>query len=168
MCAWWLEQVLQHPPGDADTEGAYWREVVWLLEWLVDGLRGPADLDILRRNNVFEKMMALFFHPALSRGGKFTELLMSPEKLATEASLQAKVRPLVLKLVLRAACTEGATMLVTGAGVLAWLGDVKSKGGLGREGGEVVNQIMGIVLGQCNQAKAKEWSGGVLCREDAV
>jgi nucleolar pre-ribosomal-associated protein 1 len=163
MCAYWLEQVLLHPPGDADTEGAYWREVVWVLEWLVDGLRTNDNFDIMRRNSVFEKTMALFFHAALDRR-RFVELVVDTDALAREPSLQAKIRPLILRLVARAALVGGATVLITGAGVLAWLKDVKSLVASEKRASKVVEDIEKAILQHADQEKIRDWSGGVLAQ----
>ena len=161
MPAWWLERVLLHPPGDADSDAAYWRELVWVLEWLVDGLRTNDDFDTLRRNGVFEKCMALFFHPSLDRR-RLAELVLDQAALEREQGLQNKIRPLVLRLVVRAGLVEGATILVTGMGVLAWLGDVRD---LVRGDGMAVRVVEGVrrlVLERADEGKIGEWSGGAL------
>jgi nucleolar pre-ribosomal-associated protein 1 len=164
MPAWWLERVLLHPPSDADTDGSYWREVVWVLSWLVDGLRTNDDFDILRRNGVFEKCMALFFHPELEsrRGGRFVELVTDEGVLEREQGLQAKVRPLVLRLVGRAAFVGGATVVVTGMGGLAWLRDVEGVVGEGRGAKGVVEAVRRLILERVDGEKVREWSGGAL------
>jgi nucleolar pre-ribosomal-associated protein 1 len=161
MCVHWLEQVLLHPPSDADTEGAYWREVVWVLEWLVDGLRTDEDFDIIRRNGVFEKLMAVFFHPAMDKR-RLVELVTNPEALARESSLQAKVRPLILRLLVRAGIVGGATVLVTGSGALAWLNDVRSL--VANENGAVrlVEDIEKVLLEHAEGSKIRDWSSGTL------
>ena len=161
MPAWWLERVLLHPPGDADSDAAYWRELVWVLDCLVDGLRSNDDFDILRRNGVFEKCMALFFHPSLDRR-RLAELVVDQAALEREQGLQNKVRPLVLRLVVRAALVEGATILVTGMGVLAWLGDVKDLVAGDGKAVEIVDGVRGAILDKADQEKVREWSGGAL------
>jgi nucleolar pre-ribosomal-associated protein 1 len=164
MPAWWLERVLLHPPADADTDGSYWREVVWVLTWLVDGLRTNDDFDILRRNGVFEKCMALFFHSELEerRGGRFAELVLDDAALEREQGLQAKVRPLIVRLVARAAFVEGATVLVTGMGGLAWLKDVRGMLGNGKGVVGVVEGVQKLILEKADGEKVAEWSGGAL------
>ncbi|KIV99244.1 uncharacterized protein PV09_09106 [Verruconis gallopava] len=162
MPAHWLEQVLLHPPGDNDTEGAYWRETTWVLDWLFSGLLTNEDFDILRRNSVFEKLMALFFHPAINERRRFAELITDASALDKEQSLQAKVRPLIVKILLRAAMVEGATILITGAGVLAWLGDVKTMVAGDRNAIAVVQQIEDAIVQRADAEKIRLWSGGLL------
>ncbi|RMY01236.1 hypothetical protein D0866_15819 [Hortaea werneckii] len=95
----WLSNTVLSQPEEDD---AYWKEVTWVLAWLVDGLRTSADLDILRQGGTFEKVTALYSSPGASR--------------------HRAAREKVLELLYRATCVEGgSTALVTRAGVLAWL-----------------------------------------------
>jgi nucleolar pre-ribosomal-associated protein 1 len=161
MASWWLERVLLHPPGDTDTEGAYWREVVWVLEWLVAGLKTNDDFDNLRRNGVYEKCMALFFHPSLDNR-RFSDLVVDEGALERETGLQAKVRPLVVRLVVRGSLAGGATILVTGMGVLAWLGDVGNVVAGNERAVGIVEGARGLILARAEKEKMKEWSYGTL------
>jgi nucleolar pre-ribosomal-associated protein 1 len=96
---YWFSNTVSGLPEEDD---AYWREVRWVLEWLVDGLRTGADFDLLRRAGVFEKAMALARGPG--------------------AAANPSVRELVLELLSRAAAVDGGALsLVTRCGVLAWL-----------------------------------------------
>ncbi|KAF2859279.1 hypothetical protein K470DRAFT_219519 [Piedraia hortae CBS 480.64] len=94
----WLRATTLSMP-EEDT--GYWKEVQWVLEWLLDGLRTAADLDILRRAAAFEKLMTLYLSPAAST--KF-------------------VKERIMELLYRATCIqEGSMTLVSRASVLAWL-----------------------------------------------
>ncbi|RMZ16079.1 hypothetical protein D0860_01284 [Hortaea werneckii] len=100
----WLSNTVLGQPEEDD---AYWKEVTWVLAWLVDGLRTSADLDILRQGGIFEKVTALYSSPGAVR--------------------HRAAREKVLELLHRATCVEGgSTAMVTRAGILAWLDMVSS------------------------------------------
>jgi nucleolar pre-ribosomal-associated protein 1 len=166
MTGYWTDQVLLHPPTD-EAEGSYFRELIWLLEWLEDGIRSVDDVEPLRRNGVFEKLCSLFCHDALdgygASGGKVVEMFLDREALEHGNSLQGKIRPLILRVLARAVAVGGADTLVTRTGVLAWLGIVKGKGWLGGvEGDRVIEQLESAILGLCQGDRVKEWSAGLL------
>jgi len=166
MIGYWTDRVIAHPPDD-EAEGAYWREVIWLLEWLEDGLRTAEDVEPFRRNDVFERLLALFAHPALNgygnSAGKVASLFLDADKLAQENSLQAKVRPLILRILARTVVVGGATTLVTRTGVLAWLKVVKGMkwAGVG-QGDEVLQGLERYILELCDGERVGEWSAGGL------
>ena len=127
---YWLENTVLSEPEEDD---AYWKEVQWVLGWIVDGLRGPADLEILRRGAVFEKVMSLYSSPGAE-----------------------KVKTSVLEILWRATWIEGGSMtLVTRAGVLTWLKMVAGE----KDGGGAVAALRKRVLETCDQAKVEQWSG---------
>src|SRR6266480_4914374 len=96
LASYWCAQILLHEPDD-EAEGAHWREVVWLLGWLVDGIRKWEDVDILRVGGVFERVLALFGHPSLAG---YRRLELDFEKVEIGGgSWQGKVRRLVMMLV---------------------------------------------------------------------
>lgn len=96
MPSYWLSTIALSVPAEDD---AYWREVQWVLEWLVDGLRTESDVELLRRAGSFERVMVICASPA------------APEK---------SVKQKVLELVYRAALVDANT-LATRTGVLSWL-----------------------------------------------
>ena len=93
---YWLDNTILAQPEEDD---AYWKEVQWVLDWLVDGLRSSADMDILRKAGVFERVMAVCQSPS-----------------ASERFVKMKVGELLYR-----AANLDANTLVTGAGYLAWL-----------------------------------------------
>ncbi|KAH9840368.1 Ribosome 60S biogenesis N-terminal [Teratosphaeria destructans] len=128
--SYWLANTILAPPEEDD---AYWREVHWVLVWLVDGLRTPADLDICRRARVFEKVMALYSSPA--------------------ASVRS-VKERVMELLYRATCVVGGSaVLVTRCGVLAWLEMV------GARGGDVAGLMRRRVLETVERERLVAWAG---------
>ncbi|WPH04754.1 Hypothetical protein R9X50_00764900 [Acrodontium crateriforme] len=130
MPSYWLSNTALTQP---DQDDSYWREVQWVLDWLVDGLRTPADLEILRRGNFFERAMALYSSPAASI------------KLVKEK---------VVELLYRGTCVEGGSnTLITRSGVIAWLDMDK------RQGDETSKQVKTRVLETCDAARIGGWSG---------
>lgn len=162
LAAYWCAQILLQAPGD-EAEGAHWREVVWLLCWLVDGVRGPADVEVLRLGGVLERILALFSHPSLAAYRRLDVDFERVEKGA--GSWQGKVRSLIVMLVGRVALIDGgATTMVTRAGILAWLDAVLASGWVGEDGEGVVKGIKEVILERCDEARVKEWSAGLLQR----
>lgn len=132
----WLHSALHSPPSDDD---AHWKETQWVLSWLVAGLRTQADLELLRRGQVFERVLALYFEPGAS--GRF-------------------VKDRVLELLWRGVGV-GAGTVVTRTGVLGFLDIAEEK-----EGDEGRRALLGAlrkgVLDECEGEEGKrvgEWSG---------
>lgn len=118
-----------------EEDDGYWKEITWVLDWLVDGLRTLPDLDILRRGEVFEKVLALWSSPG--------------------AAAHRGVRERVEELVWRATCVEGGSnVLVTRSGILSWLG----MAGNG-SGGEVSKLLLDKVKEKCDGERVKRWTG---------
>ena len=130
---YWIENTVLSQPEEDD---AYWKEVQWVLDWLVDGMRTQADLEILRKTGVFEKIMALCSSPG-----------------ARPARSDVKMK--VLELLRRVTFVDGgSTTLVTLAeGALAWL-DM-----MGENRDSVVVEVKNRILKTCDGAKIEEWSG---------
>ncbi|KAK0259331.1 hypothetical protein LTR91_006017 [Friedmanniomyces endolithicus] len=126
--AYWLSNTTLSQPEEDD---GYWKEVLWVLEWLIDGLRTSVDLDILRRGDVFAKMMALYLSPGA-------------EKMKV-------LRERVLELVFMGTCVEGGSdVLALRTGVLGWLAMV---------GGDVAGLVRDRALRLCDGEKLVKWSG---------
>lgn len=123
---YWLDNTILAQPEDDD---AYWKEVQWVLDWLVDGLRGDADIEILRKSGVFERVMAVSQSPS-----------------ASERFVKMKV----LELLYRAANLDANT-LVTRTGCLAWLD-------MGGEGG-VQRALKKHVLEMADSDRVDAWAG---------
>lgn len=123
---YWMENTILSQPEEDD---AYWKEVQWVADWLVDGLRTTGDLDLLRRSSAFERVMALYGSPAAS------------DKL---------VKNKVLELVFRAAEVDANT-LVTRTGCLAWLDTIGAGG--------VQKKLKEFVLEKADKIRLKDWAG---------
>ncbi|QDS73097.1 hypothetical protein FKW77_000592 [Venturia effusa] len=163
MPEYWAEKIVLRNPED-EHEGAYYRELIWLLGWLYEGLRTEADVDTLRKTSVLEKVFATFLSPALgnAHGAKVFELVLDGSKLEREAGLQSKIRPLVLRIVARIVAVGGATTLITRTGILGWLAEVKSMGWVGKEGVAFLEGLEKVVVEKADKNRVGEWSGGTI------
>jgi nucleolar pre-ribosomal-associated protein 1 len=124
---YWLDNTVLSQPEEDD---AYWKEFLWVLDWLVDGLRTRADLDILRKAGILERVMALYASPGAE-----------------------PVKEKVLELVWRVTWVEeGSNTLITRMGVLAWL-EMTSK----LEG--KASLLKKRVLESCDMERVNEWTG---------
>ena len=131
MPNYWIQSTVLSLPEEDD---AYWKEVQWVLDWLVDGLRTPADLEILRRAGVFERVMSLYSSPG--------------------AGTHKQVKEKVLEVIWRATHVDGgSTTLITRTGVLSWLDMVKP----GEKSVEAA--LKKRIVETCDRAKIEEWSG---------
>ncbi|KXS97862.1 hypothetical protein AC578_7649 [Pseudocercospora eumusae] len=139
--AYWFALATSSPSEDSyeeETGPFYWKEVTWVLEWLIDGLRTKRDLEILRRGNVFEKVLGLW---------------MSCPGAVERARVTCREK--VLELVFRATCVEGGCqVLVTRTGVLAWLEMVK-----GKEKNGMVDGLKKRILEGVDGEKLRSWIG---------
>lgn len=138
MPNYWLSNTVLALPEDDD---GYWKEVQWVLDWLVDGLRTPADLDVLRRGDVFEKAMALWTSPG--------------------AASHKFIRERALELLFRATCVEGGSnVLVTRSGVLSWLESIAITEG------DVAKKLKERVLETCDAGRFEAWAKGETKRKE--
>ncbi|KAL9529241.1 Nucleolar pre-ribosomal-associated protein [Sphaerulina musiva] len=139
---YWIEQTFLSEPEDDDS---YWKEVQWVLDWLVDGLRTPADLEILRRGDqkkdaakrpdIMEMIMAVWASPGADRNHHLRER--------------------VAELVYRASCVEGGSdMLITRSGVFSWL-DMVSKDSSSTS----VVALSHKVQSSCERERVGAWKG---------
>lgn len=137
---YWIEKTFLSEPEDDDS---YWKEVQWVLDWLVDGLRTATDLEILRKGDqkknaakrpeVMEMVMALWSSPAAGRN-RF-------------------VKDRIIELVYRVSCVEeGSDVLITRSGVLSWLDMVSKDGSL-----TVGNALAEKVADGCDKERIGAW-----------
>ncbi|KAF2396733.1 hypothetical protein EJ06DRAFT_516420 [Trichodelitschia bisporula] len=147
VTGWFSTRLLGSAPEETGREGDWWRCVCWFLAWVVDGLRGEQDVELLRRGRVFERIMALAAHPVVRQaGGLSVERAVAVMGGEGEAGLQTLAGALVVGVVLRACAVGGVGTMVTRAGALGWLGGVEG----GKQVEEVVRKSEGV----------EEWIGG--------
>ncbi|OJD40571.1 ribosome biogenesis protein urb1 [Diplodia corticola] len=151
--SYWAEKIILNPPEGDDA--AHWREIEWLLEWYLDGLRTEKDLGIFRARGMFERVLALYNDPASSR----------------------RTKELVIRFLFRTVAVEGgSTTLITRAGVLSWIKmqlanvaggkakkDRKSVSAARAE--KTLKRLVGRLLETCDKVRVEEWSGGDAAKE---
>ncbi|KAI9797422.1 MAG: hypothetical protein M1833_005461 [Piccolia ochrophora] len=130
-----INKILLQSPSEDD---AFFKEVQWLLDVLIDGLGVTEDLDVYRRNNVFEQVLTLFTLPqcptAIGRG--------------------------VIKLIHRATRVEGgSTTLITRVGILSWL---EMQMALEDESDITWKRLARRIYDTCDQRRVTEWGGATL------
>ncbi|PNS16068.1 hypothetical protein CAC42_4469 [Sphaceloma murrayae] len=93
---YFLRKALLEPPAEDE---AFWDQLEWILAFFIDGVRVVEDVLSLRNRNAFERILLLVHSPTVT----------------------ARVTTLVLQLVHRVCTVSGSTMLITNAGLDAWL-----------------------------------------------
>ncbi|KAF4816286.1 hypotheticall protein [Colletotrichum siamense] len=133
--------ILHGAPSDDDR---YYTEVSWLLAYLLEGLRGPADLAVFHQKKWFEKVFALAANPYL----------------------RANLRTRILRVLYRATCVEGgSTTLATRFGIVSWLEAQEARyvAAGDEEVAKVFRALRRRVWETCDRERVGEWSrGGVV------
>ncbi|QSZ28765.1 hypothetical protein DSL72_003270 [Monilinia vaccinii-corymbosi] len=112
----------------------HYLEVSWLLNFMLVGLRTPADMGIFRKRRVFEKLFSLYNTPYLAQG------------------IQEKI----LKLLFRATTIEGgSTTLITRFSSMTWL---EAQAALG--GGTPLKVLMQRIVDSSDQKRIEGWKKG--------
>ena len=152
MLSYWIDKVILHEPSDDDK---HYKEVEWLLDWLIDGLRtvdvchdkdleglntliDVQDMKIYRRCNIFERLLA-----------------MSTSSLLPYACMES-----IINLLFRCTYVEGCTTLVTRCGFISWVITA-----LDYTQAECRHKLVSLaqrVMDTSDQARVDEWSGGGL------
>jgi nucleolar pre-ribosomal-associated protein 1 len=147
-----LESTLLHEPTE-DTDAGPWKEAVWLLTWLCDGLRIPQDGEILRQVGAWERLAAFGAHPSLG-----SSVAKPAAEQHSVGRLQARIRSLVVRLVVLGLKTGQTATLVTRVGIWAWLDGWKALKWIDEGTWE---EIKGLVRSSKDQRVA-EWSFGII------
>ncbi|KAB8297709.1 hypothetical protein EYC80_001516 [Monilinia laxa] len=126
-----MYKVLDESPSIDDH---HYSEVSWLLDFMLVGLRTPADMGIFRKRRVFEKLLSLYNTPYLAQG------------------LQEKV----LKLLFRATTIEGgSTTLITRFSSMTWLEVQIALGG-----GTPLKVLMQRIIDSSDNERIEGWKKG--------
>ncbi|OLN81189.1 Uncharacterized protein C14G10.02 [Colletotrichum chlorophyti] len=135
--------ILHGAPSDDDR---YYTEVSWLLAYLLEGLRTPADLAVFHKKKWFEKVFALAGNPYM----------------------RANIRTRILRILYRATRIEGgSTTLATRFGVVSWLEAQEARfssaastvgGDDGRETRALYRALRRRVWESCDQERVGAWS----------
>jgi nucleolar pre-ribosomal-associated protein 1 len=115
-------------------DDAHYLEIAWLLNYMLAGLRTPADMAIYRKRRVFEKFLSLYNNPYLASG----------------------LRDKILRILFRATMIEGgSTTLITRFSTMTWL---QAQVALG--GGVPLKVLMQKILESCDHTRVDKWSRG--------
>ena len=122
---------------EPDDDGTYHKEVDWFLDYLIDGLRTPRDMESFRKSNIFEQLLSFYASRSCSAAGK--------EK--------------IIRLLIRATAVGGSTTLITRCGLASWIQICL--------GNQDPRQKMLRVLATrayetCDQGRVAEWSNGTI------
>lgn len=120
---------------DAPTlDDAHYLETAWLLNYMLGGLRTPADMAIYRKRRVFEKFLSLYNNPYLTPG----------------------LRDKISRVLFRATMIEGgSTTMITRFSTMTWL---QAQVALG--GGLPLKVLMERILESCDRSRVDKWSKG--------
>ncbi|KAF3061941.1 hypothetical protein GL218_04155 [Daldinia childiae] len=130
-----IQNILQEGPTE---DGAFYSEVSWLLGFLLESLRTPADVALFHKRRVPERLLALTSNP-----------FMGPN-----------LRTQILRIIYRMSSIEGGSdTLITRFGVVSWLlaqrdtaTDVAGRG--------VYQAMLRRLWETCDQKRISAWSKG--------
>ncbi|KAI0014437.1 ribosome 60S biogenesis N-terminal-domain-containing protein [Xylariaceae sp. FL0662B] len=129
-----MQSILQEGPTE---DGALYAELGWLLAFLLESLRTPADVALFHRRRVFERLLALLGNPYLG----------------------PNLRTQVLRIVYRATAIEGGSdTLITRFGAVSWLA-ARSYGDAAEERA-VCRALIARLWDTCDRKRIAAWSKG--------
>lgn len=131
----WNSIVVSEP----DEDGTYHQEVDWYLEFLLDSLRTPQDMEYFRKSNVIEQLLDHY----------------SSRSCATPAKEK------ILRLLMRATHVEGSTTLITRCGLLPWVQMMLDNQDPRHR---TLKALALRVYDTCDRARVDEWSSGTVAR----
>ncbi|KAI1776919.1 ribosome 60S biogenesis N-terminal-domain-containing protein [Hypoxylon cercidicola] len=130
-----MQHILQEGPTD---DGAFYSEVSWLLGFLLESLRVPADMALFHKRKVFERLFALPCNPFLG----------------------PNLRTQVLRIVYRATGIEGGSdTLITRFGAVSWLLAQRDAATDAVERA-TYQALVGRLWDTCDRKRIEEWSKG--------
>ncbi|CAK7224414.1 hypothetical protein SBRCBS47491_005543 [Sporothrix bragantina] len=92
-----VHDIVHDGPSETDT---YYAEISWLLVYLLDSLRTPADIDSFRSRRLFESLVSIASNPYM----------------------RSSLRRQILRILCRVSEIEGgSTTLITRSGIVSWL-----------------------------------------------
>jgi nucleolar pre-ribosomal-associated protein 1 len=118
-----------------DEDDSYHKEVDWFLEYLLDCLRTPEDMEIFRIDSVFERLLSYY--------------------VAKSCAISAKEK--IVRILLRAAAVGGGTTLITRCGLVSWI-QMMLDNRDHRQG--ALRVLAGRIYELCDREKVDTWSSG--------
>ncbi|KAL9585755.1 MAG: hypothetical protein Q9212_001339 [Teloschistes hypoglaucus] len=134
--SYWVEHVLMRLPTNDDD---YYKEVSWLLDQLIDGLRTPEDMELYRRCHILERLLSL----------------------AASPSLPTPLQDKLFLFLFRCIYVGGSTTLVTRYSFLGWSSCWKASGNLSRSQTNMLEHLVQQCRDGCDFGRVNEWSGGM-------
>jgi nucleolar pre-ribosomal-associated protein 1 len=120
-----------------DDDNSYHKEVDWFLDYLVDCLRTPDDMEIFRVTNTFERLLSFY-------GSK-------------SCAITAKEK--IVRLLLRAVAVGGSTTLITRCGLVSWIQMMLINNDHRHE---ALRVLISRAYELCDREKVDEWSSGTM------
>lgn len=137
---WKVDTLLRHfwhriVESEPDDDGTYHKEVDWYLDYLLDSLRTPADMELFRRSNIFEQLLSHY----------------------NSRSCAVTAKEKIVRLLLRATHVGGSTTLITRCGLVSWIQMML-------DGYDPRHRSLRILASRiyesCDQEKVTAWSSG--------
>jgi nucleolar pre-ribosomal-associated protein 1 len=119
--------------GEPEHEGAYHKEVEWLVDYLIDCLRTTEDMNMFMTRNIFEKLLAFY----------------------ASSSCAVSVKEKIVRLLFRVAAMGGSTTLITRCGVLSW---VQMRLAVRDHRSRALRQLASRLYETSDKEKVNEWS----------
>ncbi|KAL8951700.1 MAG: hypothetical protein Q9222_002348 [Ikaeria aurantiellina] len=135
--SYWVEQILMHPPS---IDEAHYKEVGWLLDLLIAGLRTAADMELYRRCHILERLLSLLMSPLLPNW------------------IQEKL----LALLFHCVYADGSTTLVTRYSILSWIRCYMARSNFIGSQKVAWADLEQRCRHQCDVERVDDWSGGKL------
>ncbi|KAF2148926.1 hypothetical protein K461DRAFT_231821 [Myriangium duriaei CBS 260.36] len=129
--SYWLNKVLLDTPHEDDKA---WPQVELVLGMLVDGVRTPEDVRILRSRPCFERILAIVNSPQVTLGAS----------------------SLVFQLVYSVITVDGSTGLIMNAGLSTWLDMCRRQG---KYHGPALDELSRLTDEKVDKVRIAEWKG---------
>lgn len=129
-----VHDIVQEGP---EADDAYYAELGWLLAYLLDGLRAPADVALFHKRRLFERLLSLAANPYI----------------------REQLRLGILRILHRTTCIEGgSTTLVTRFGIVSWLEAQAAGPSSGAVDAGVYKALLRRIWQTCDQERVSAWS----------
>ncbi|KAF2855567.1 hypothetical protein T440DRAFT_439902 [Plenodomus tracheiphilus IPT5] len=134
LLRYFWHRIVATEPND---DGGYHAEVEWYLDYLLDSLRTPADMELFRRSNIFEQLLSHY----------------------SSRSCAVAAKEKIVRLLLRATHVGGSTTLITRCGLVPWI-QIMLDGHDSRH--RALRMLALRVYETCDQEKVSQWSSATM------
>lgn len=122
---------------EPDEDGTYHQEVDWFLDYLMDSLRTPGDMEYFRKSNIFEQLLSHY-------GSR---------------SCAATAKDKIVRLLLRATHVDGSTTLITRCGLITWIQMMLDNHNPRQR---TLRTLAARVYETCDTERVGKWSSGTM------